>query len=216
LGIRLRGPRLIVFSMMLFLALSHIRGLLMFFLVAPIILARPIAERFVWWRATRFTDANSSKSAAALDPLPRYFQKRPIMTPSIGLVVAILSTAYSWRYANSGPPESVMPKAAIDFASKNGISGNVFNSYDFGGYLIFSGIPTFVDGRVMPYTDDFLWKHAAAVNLIDINQAFSLLDNYKVTWTILHPTEPLAKALARNALWYEAYSDKNSVVFVRR
>jgi hypothetical protein len=130
--------------------------------------------------------------------------------------VAILSTAFSWRIANSGPPGSVTPKAAIDFVRQNGISGNVFNSYDFGGYLIFSGIPTFVDGRVMPYTDDFLWRHAEAVNLIDINKAFQLLDNFKVTWTILHPMEPLAKALARSALWYEAYSDKYSVVFVRR
>jgi hypothetical protein len=99
---------------------------------------------------------------------------------------------------------------------QNGISGNVFNSYDFGGYLIFSGIPTFIDGRVTPFTDDFLWKHAEAVNLININKAFLLLNNYNVTWTILHPIEPLAKALAQSAQWYEAYSDKYSVVFVRR
>jgi hypothetical protein len=56
-----------------------------------------------------------------------------------------------------------------------------------------------------------------AVNLVDINKAFQLLDEYKVNWVILHPTiEPLAVALARNKFWDEVYSDKYSVVFVRR
>jgi hypothetical protein len=132
------------------------------------------------------------------------------------VAVAALVTAYSWRYINSGPPGSVAPKAAINFVKQNGISGNVFNSYDFGGYLIFSGIRTFIDGRVTPYTDDFLRKHAEAVNLIDINKAFQLLDDYRVTWALLRPTEPLAAALGRSALWNEVYSDNYSVVFVRR
>lgn len=216
LGIRLRGPRLIVFSMMLLLALGHIRGLVMFFLVAPVVLAKPIGARSVWWRATRLSNSNSSESAAELDPIPRYFQMRPIMIPTICLAVATLATVCSWGYTNSGPPGSVAPTAAINFVKQNGISGNVFNSYDFGGYLIFSGIPTFVDGRVTPYTDDFLWKYAEAVNLVDINKAFLLLEQYKVTWVILHPMEPLANALARSALWDEAYLDKDSVIFVRR
>jgi hypothetical protein len=214
LGIRLRGPRLIAFSMMLFLALGHLRGLVMFFLVVPVILARPIGERSVWWRATRLS--SSSEAAAALDPIPRYFETRPIMIPSIFLAVATFATVYSWGYMNTGPPGSVAPKAAIDFVKQNGISGNVFNNYDFGGYLIFSGIRTFIDGRVTPYTEDFLQKHAEAVNLVDIDKAFQLLDDYRVTWVLLRPTEPLAKALGRSALWNEAYSDNYSVVFVRR
>jgi hypothetical protein len=216
LGIRLRGPRLIVFTMMMFLGLSHLRGLLMFFLVAPIILARPIASHSVLWRATPVADPNSSKSTGASDPVLNYFHGRPIMMPAICMAVAALATAYSWRYTNSGPDGSIAPNAAIDFVRQNGISGNVFNSYEFGGYLIFSGIPTFIDGRVTPYTDDFLRKHSEAVNLVDINKAFLLLDEYKVAWVILHPVEALAKALGQSALWYEAYSDKNSVVFVRR
>jgi hypothetical protein len=216
LGIRLRGPRLIVFSMMLLLALGHIRGLVLFFLIAPVLLARPMAARSVWWRATSLGTSNSSETAAVLDPIPRYFQMRPIVVPTICLGLAAMATVYSWGYTNSGPPGFVAPTAAIDFVKQNGISGNVFNSYDFGGYLIFSGIPTFVDGRVTPYTDDFLWKYAEAVNLVDINKSFQLLEQYKVTWAILHPMEPLANALARSALWDEAYLDKDAVVFVRR
>jgi hypothetical protein len=49
-----------------------------------------------------------------------------------------------------------------------------------------------------------------------MNSAFELLDEYKVTWVILTPMAPLAKALARSALWDEVYSDKSSIVLVRR
>ena len=94
--------------------------------------------------------------------------------------------------------------------------GNVFNSYAFGGYLIFSGIPTFIDGRIPPYTDNFVRKYFEALNLADIKDAFQMLEYYNIGWVILRPTEHLAKALAENTLWNEVYSDKYSIVFVRR
>jgi hypothetical protein len=54
------------------------------------------------------------------------------------------------------------------------------------------------------------------VNLVDINRAFRVLDQYGVAWVILQPMQPLAKALAWSGLWDEVYSDKSSIVFVRR
>jgi hypothetical protein len=214
LGIQLRGPRLIVFSMMLVLALTHLRGLLMFFLVVPILLARLIGARSAWWRSSLPT--KGKEPLGKLDSIPRYFQVRPIVIPAVCLAVAFLATAYSWRYTDSGPPGSVAPQAAVEFVKQNGISGNVFNSYNFGAYLIFSGIPTFVDGRTPPYTDEFLRRYFSTVGLKDINDAFRLLDEYKVSWALLKPDEPLAKALARSTLWDEVYSDNYSVVLVRR
>jgi hypothetical protein len=201
---------------MLLLGLSYIRALLMFFLLAPIILAKPIGSLSAWWRATRFTNASSSESAGAVDPISNCFQARPIMIPVICSIVAVLATVYSWRDANNGPPGSAAPQAAIDFVKQHGISGNVFNSYNFGGYLIFAGIPTFIDGRIPPYTDEFLRRYFDAVSLKDVGEAFRLLDDYKVQWVLLEPDQPLAKALAYSALWDGVFSDKYSVVFVRR
>jgi hypothetical protein len=203
--------------MLMFLGLTYSRGLIMFFLVAPIILARPLLLRSAWWRAAQFADARSCEATDVSDPVLLYFQKRLITIPAICLAAAALATAFSWRTLNIGPPDFVAPKAAIDFVRRERISGNVFNSLTFGGYLIFSGIPDFIDSRTPPFKDDFLRQYVEAVNLVDINKAFQLLDEYKVSWIILRPTiEPLAKALARSALWDEAYSDKYSVVFVRR
>jgi hypothetical protein len=139
-----------------------------------------------------------------------------MMMPVISLILAGAVTAYSWQAINTGPPESISPHAALDFVGRNGITGNVFNSSSFGGYLIFVGILTFIDGRIPPYTDDFVRRYANAVTLEDIDDAFRLLDEYKVRWVLLLPEEPLGKALARSALWDKVYSDDYSVVLVRR
>jgi hypothetical protein len=93
--------------------------------------------------------------------------------------------------------------------------GKCFNSYDFGGYLIFEGIPTFIDGRAPPFTDSFLREYSNAVGLADIKAAFQLLAHYKVAWILLLPEQPLSKALADSGQWKEAYADKFSVIFVR-
>jgi hypothetical protein len=206
LGIQLRGPRLVIFSMMMFFGLSHTRGLLMFFLLAPIILSRPILERAAWLQ----------ESSKASDPVLRFLQDRPFAMPAIFLVLAVVVTGYSWHKINVGPPKSVSPNAAIDFVKTRGITGNVFNSYAFGGYLIFVGIPTFIDGRTPPHSDDFVRRYFNAVNLKDIDDAFRLLDEYEVRWVLLSPEEPLGKALARSASWDEVYSDDYSIVLARR
>ena len=218
LGVRLRGPRLILFSMLMFLGLSHIRGLWMFFLAIPIILARPVLKRSsAWWRTAEYAKCQSSEIVAgASDPVLVYLQKRFIVLPAICFAMASLMTIYSWHQINDGPAKNITPKAAIDFVRSAGITGNVFNNYDFGGYLIFSGIPTFIDGRNAPYSDDFAQRYIETSGLVDINNAFQLLDEYKVNWAILLPNEPLAKALGQSARWHQAYLDKYSVVFVRR
>jgi len=220
LGVRLRGPRLITYGMVLILGLSYTRGLAIFYLLTPIIFARPVTECATWFLAAGGKHAQSSKTtdskaASSLDPVLLYLQKRSMMIPTIFLAGAISVTAAFWSQIGSGPPDAVAPKAAIDFVKKKGITGNVFNFFNFGDYLIFSGIPTFVDSRVPPYTDNFLREYHDAVGVVDRKRAFQLLDRYKVEWVLLVPTVPLAKALAESDQWNEVYADKYAVVFVR-
>jgi hypothetical protein len=215
LGVRVRGPRLIVFGMILLLGLSHARGLLIFFLLVPVILARPLSECLPWFRPTH-ADLSQDPQAANADPVSLYLRRRSVAISLVFLTSAVVVTAASWRRINVGPPETVAPKEAIDFVRRAGITGNVFNSYNFGGYLIFLKIPTFIDGRIPPYSDEFVRRVGQAVNLADINDSFRLLDEYKVNWVLLRPVEPMTKALARSGSWNQVYSDEYAVVFVRR
>jgi hypothetical protein len=214
LGIRLRGARLITFAIITLMGLSYIRGLAMFFFLAPIILARP-ASICAWWLAPQLSETQAFDSDGVSDPVLRFLEKRSMLIVAGSMAVAALITVSTWWRADVSPPEAIAPKGAIDFVQRANITGNVFNDYDFGGYLIFRGIPTFVDGRALPFGDAFLHRYFDAVSLTDINESFKLLDEYKVTWVILRPKQPLALALARSPLWDEVYSDKFSVVLVR-
>jgi hypothetical protein len=216
LGVRLRGPRLIVYGTVLILGLSYTRGLVIYYLLTPIIFARPVSESAAWCLAAEPPQIEGSrKMAGSLDPVMLYLQKRLLMIPALFLMVAALVTAAAWRSIGVGPPNAVAPKAAIDFVSKAGVTGNVFNSYIFGGYLIFKGIPTFVDGRQPPYTDKFLREYSNTVTAADPKGALQLLDQYKVRWVLLQPTEPLVKVLSKSEQWNSIYSDKDAVVLVR-
>ena len=215
LGIQLQGPRVISFSAILFLCLSYTRGVAMFFLLLPIIFAKPLLEKTAWCRS-QLTGARVNKDAKDFDPILLYVYTRPIYLLVIFSAVAAFVTAFSWHHIDVGPPKSIAPKAAIDFVARAGITGNVFNSYSFGGYLIFSGIPTFIDSRVPPYTDEFMRNAYETAKFTDPDKAFDLLRQYNVSWVILQPTEPLAKALARSRAWEKIYSDKYSIVLIRR
>jgi hypothetical protein len=214
LGIRLRGPRLIAFGLITVMGLSYYRGLIMFFFLMPIILARP-AARSAGYLAPQLSRTRTSESDQASDPVLEFLQKRSFAVLASCTGLAVLLTISIWWRQDIVPSERVAPEAAIEFVRRTKITGNVFNSYDFGGYLIFSGIPTFVDGRALPFGDAFLHEYFDAADLVDINKAFGMLDEYKVNWIILPPTEPLTKALAPSALWDQVYSDRYAVVFVR-
>jgi hypothetical protein len=215
LGIRLGGARLIAFSLIMLVGLSYLRGLVMFFFLAPLILARPVSEGVSYLKAAH-TNMQSSDNNMVSDPVLRYLQKRFIAIPLVCMAVAALVSVSTWWREDIIPSKDIAPKAAIDFVRRTNITGNVFNSYDFGGFLIFLDIPTFVDGRALPFGDDFLHKYFDAVDLIDIDGTFQMLDDYKISWVILRPLEPISRALAQSVLWDKVYSDKYSVVFTRR
>lgn len=215
LGIRLRGVRLIVFGLLAFVGLTYTRGLVMFFLLVPVILARPLAQR-ARFLAPQTLAPLSGTSGGSPDPVLLFFQRRFVgVTATCAAIAVVVSVSTLWL-REVAPPAPIMPQAALDFVRENKVSGRVFNDYDFGGFLIFSGIPTFVDGRALPFGDEFLHRYFDAVNLVDIGDSFKLLEDYKIDWIILKPTRPLAKALLQSAIWDKIYADPYSVVFVRR
>jgi hypothetical protein len=214
-GIRLREARLILFGLITFIGLRYNRALIMFFLLVPIVLARPFAA-CAWYFAPQLSGINGSDIDKTLDPVLNFLHKRSIAILACCLTLASVITASTWWRKDFIQSESVAPKAAVDFVQAANITGNVFNDYTFGGYLIFRGIPTFIDGRALPFGDDFFHKYMDTVDLVDIRSAFEVLDEYKVSWIIIVPSQPLTKALAQSALWDKAYADKYAVVFVRR
>jgi hypothetical protein len=92
----------------------------------------------------------------------------------------------------------------------------IFNEYYFGGYLIYKGIPTFVDSRAELYGAAFLTRYQRAVRLDDVADFVRLLDEYGITATLLFPTSQAVGLLDRMEGWERIYADKTTVVHYRR
>jgi hypothetical protein len=202
--IRLRGPRLLTLLLVTVFALEYKRGLGLFSVVAPLMLARPIS---VWAPYLSVQDTRP-------DPVVRFVNRRS------GSIVVLCAVAVAgvlwWEMASPiNPPEKNVPEKAITAARLANVTGNVLNSYRFGGYLIFRGIPPFVDGRVQLYGNQFLRRYFRAMSLRDTKDAARMLKQFDITWALLEPGDPIAFMLETNG-WAQLYRDDSAVVFAKR
>jgi hypothetical protein len=92
----------------------------------------------------------------------------------------------------------------------------VLNENYFGGYLIYEGIPTFVDSRAELYGTTFLTRYQRAVTLTDVGDFVRLLDEYGIGATLLFPSTPAVGLLDRMEGWERIYADDFAVVHYRR
>src|SRR5262249_10898242 len=155
------------------LGFSYTRGFILFLLMVPLIIARPSAQQVSFLKP----------QTAANDPVLRFFRQNPRGIALICLCLAIFATFFTWSFQHIEPPLSTAPNGAVDYVKRH-VTGRVFNSYDFGGYLIFSDIPTFVDGRADLYGDDFLQKYFAVINLADLPASLRMLDDERIDCAI--------------------------------
>ena len=95
-------------------------------------------------------------------------------------------------------------------------AGPVLNDYSFGGYLIFAGIPTFIDGRGELFGGPFIVRYNRDMSLADLRDFLVLLDQYKFGATLLAPDTPAVALLDRLPDWQRVYSDDVAVVHKRR
>jgi hypothetical protein len=109
------------------------------------------------------------------------------------------------------------PKVAVDWISENQPEGNLFNSYGWGGYLIwrlYPKYPVYIDGRADVYGDTFIFAYT------DVYRARpgweQALDIQTVRLVLVEPDSGLASALRQSSGWEIKYEDQISVIFNRK
>jgi len=130
-------------------------------------------------------------------------------------VLLIAATFWLGRIHPIEPPESIAPTLALKAVQKANIKGPVLNSYDWGGYLIYAGVPPFIDGRTDVYGDDFFRKYVEALQLKSFDGLPKLIAQHKIAWTLLTPDSAAVSMLDTLPGWRRLYSDKDAVVHVK-
>jgi hypothetical protein len=117
---------------------------------------------------------------------------------------------FGWEWSEEG-----YPKEAAEVIAKNKIQGNMFNHYNYGGYLIWKmpGYKVFIDGRLEMYEgqagDDYL-------TILYANKGYKeLLEKYKINFFICYVRDPIIEMLIDDQNWKYAYNDSDYVVYVK-
>jgi hypothetical protein len=207
LGIRLPSSRILMVLLLLWMALTHVRNEELVGMIAPLLVAAPLAQQLGREMAANDLARRHNRVAAPATVL--------IAALAAATVLGVFATAWALDRRGLMPRADVAPAAALAAARRAGLDGHVFNSVRFGGYLLFEGIPTFVDGRADLFGDTFLERYAVASGAVD-GVLSEVLDAYAVRWTLLEPSSPAVGLLEHLPGWARVYADPYAVVHRRK
>jgi hypothetical protein len=208
-GVRISAWRLLIVLGLVYLMMSHVRLMSHFALLTPILLATPLSRQFPFLRLS---------SQIAQDPgffsgMERIARRGTYA--ACGLVLFGIVGDAVW--GGEVPPKAyIAPAGAVDYIYREHLTGNIYNPYNFGGYLIFRRIKTFVDGRTEQlFVDGFTTRHSDAVNKHP-RTFLAFLAEYNVTIALVVPDSIEAQELTASDAWEKVYSDEVSELYKQR
>ncbi len=203
---RLDWSDFLLFSGTAFMALLAGRNIALFAVVATPIL-------------TDHLDAILTERGWVLKPVRRPSQRMALV--NLLLVILLLIGALAKVLLVLDPETvatdqaTVLPVAATDFLRESDLPGPMFNSYNWGGYLIWflPDEPVFVDGRTDLYGDEFLRQYLDTARGAEGWQ--DTLDQYGIRLVFVEAQSGLARQLAVDPAWTLAYEDDMAVIYSR-
>lgn len=197
-GIQLTPTRILLVLGLLHMALFQNRATEMLALLAPLVVAVPLAKQI----------GGAKASLPSLRPV------RGVM--AAGLVVVLAAGTLSYAAMHPFAPNTAnSPVHAVTELKKLNVE-RVFNDYDFGGYLIASGVAPFIDGRTDVYGKEFFVDHHNASELIEPDRLFRLLNEYQIQATLLRTQSAATKLLDHMDGWQKIYSDEVATIHLRK
>jgi hypothetical protein len=189
--VRLPPVRALLILGLVYLGLAHVRHQMLFGVTAPLLAAPSLGK--VWPPRAREISAWPASTALAL--------------------VALLAIARP-MLPDLRSEDPVTPVAALMHVPQDLRAKPVLNAYEYGGYLIFSGVKVFVDSRADMYPPGFY----AAYGRLDAGDRATLTDalvRWRIGWTLFPSHSPTARLLDHLPGWRRLYADTNAVVHIR-
>jgi hypothetical protein len=167
-----------------------------------------------------------SRHATALISRYRWGQRPPSRgSPIVNwLILLLILTAAVLKVivpivpaAQAQAEAKILPAKAADWIVANRPAGKLFNSYNWGGYLLWRlwpDYPVYADGRTDVYPNAFLQEYLQIVT--GQRDAPALFDERGIRAVIVEQEAPLVTQLVKSGQWQEAYRDDKAAVLTRR
>lgn len=191
------------------MSLLAARNVAMFALVAPIVLTRHLSPLFSEW-AQKFNIRLRTSSVPNRGQSLLNGALFLLMVGASLFRVALILPAQENEKIYAGE----VPVAAVEYLKEERPAGNILNSYNWGGYLVWAlpEYPVFVDGRTDLYDDEVLMEWLEIVNAENGWQ--DKLAQRNVSLILLEPDWPLVSQLDE-AGWQLHYQNEQAVIYQR-
>ncbi len=193
-GIKIPLPRVALLLALLYAALAHVRQEFFAIQIGSLLLAAPVA-------------ALQTKILR----LPKEALRGGFLTAGGLLLASGFGLAQQGALA---PVEQIAPVKALAAARAAGVTGQVLNEDQFGGYLIAERIPTYVDGRAELF-GAMHYQQSLALAGRKPEKLAEILADKNIGWTFLPSNLPANEVLAASPDWRAVYRDETASVFLR-
>lgn len=152
---------------------------------------------------------------------PRQTVPTPMLILNIVLITAVTLGVIAYAYGLL-EPENVretqsqrLPIAAVEYLNEHDLPHEMFNSYNWGGYLIFAApdYPVYIDGRTDLYTDFVLSMND--IYMARVDDPLAELSTANINLVLVEVVAPLNDILAESDEWTLEYEDNLAMLWVR-
>ena len=217
---RLDLTELLLVSAAAIASFKSIRFIIIFALGSGVFLAYAMTCLGGWLKGKEALSAFSEKAAR--------LQRVSALSLIALSVLAVTGSVLSGDVLRFDMRERRYPSGAVSFLKANKIQGNMYNYYDWGGYLIWQlapGYKVFYDGRDI---GEKVFLHYSQIVNAEAGGHHekvplwkTLLDTYNVTFVVTRAVSPsgslipLSAALYEDSGWKLVYADGKSMIFLK-
>ncbi|KJS29888.1 MAG: hypothetical protein VR64_18560 [Desulfatitalea sp. BRH_c12] len=178
-------------------------------IVAPVLLKHMFSWRYLSEnKIYRFIN----RKAAGLGEIDK--SAKGFLWPALAMAVILIGISQnviSYKFDSSKKPLD-----AIHFINQEKIDGNMFNSDEFGDFLVFYAFPryrVFIDGRLDMYGSELFEEY---IDIVSFKPGWeNLLAKYEITWIFYPSDSEFSRFLKINKEWVLIYSDEVASIFLK-
>lgn len=200
------------------MALFSTRNIPLFVIVAAPLLTLVLQDLFAQWSEAKLlrwyprVDSNLSQMDAAM---------KGFLWPALVVLIAVVGLLAGVKFdkqqiGNNFDP-LIFPVEAVNWLDDNPQSGEMFNYYIWGGYLLYrdqAAYKVFIDGKIDFYGEAHAREYLRVIFTEPGWEA--VLDDHGVDWALLPVEEKAAQLLAANPDWKVVYQDDTALIVHRK
>ncbi|MBQ3414112.1 MAG: hypothetical protein IJH39_01925 [Clostridia bacterium] len=157
-----------------------------------------------------------------------WFKKRIVSIIGILLLIALVG-GLSYKYAKNKPNQSIVDESTYPVQACDYILNNIdlktakfYNEYNYGSYMLFRGIPVFIDSRADLYAPEFSGLKddifSDFLNISGIGEFYEdVFEKYGITHVICYRNSKLNLIIIKthDSNYKEIYVDNNFIIYER-